>query len=897
MGRWILVSALMAWAGCAPGLRSAESGRAATRADQGGSVIVRVSEGVVVLADGTPAADDLRAAWEVAGVFELSPLFRTGGSRDPLLFQSLGLDRIYVVSSASSDLNAEAAGALAGMEEAAADAVGWGASVPSDAWFSQQWALDGTGKVDGAVPGVLIHAQEAWDVVTGDGTVTIAILDSGVNLTEPDIASNLWHNVDEIAGNGVDDDANGYVDDDVGFDFVSWDADPDDDNGHGSNVAGLAAASGNNATGFAGVCWDCRVMVLKDLDAFAYGFVSSWAEALVYAADEGAHVANMSTVAPVPLFALEDAVAYATGVGVSVVAAIGNDDANVLLWPAAYPEVIAVGASDGSDRRVTKAVGGAWGSNWGDHVDLLAPGVSMLGLDIDDGDYTNARSGTSMAAPLVAGTLGLLRTLDPLASRSSLERALILGTIDRVGEDTEDAVGWDPYYGAGRLDVAGAVASLLRWGDAPPGLRLGCDVVGPGEAMSCVVDDVPGMLFTRVRLADDESPGICPAELNGLCWDVVGNGARADVLAGADGSAAISRVVSLSRDLGEMGVAQAVVASGDASAVSNVVSLVLKGCGDGEIDGDEACDDGDADDTDGCTASCEAAYAPGFTSVAGGGHHACALDEAGSVLCWGLNDQGQTSAPGGAFTALSTGRYHSCAVDAAGLLTCWGRDLEGQTAAPAEDYVLVDAGWYHTCGVTSSADAVCWGRNDSGETDAPIGSVVDAQAGFGFSCGLGTDAFVSCWGTNDSGQLDATVEAVTAIAVGGSHTCGLRVSDGAAECWGWNDYGQASPPGGAFVEIAAGHSHTCALDATGGIACWGRDFYAQTQPPSGVFHGLSAGRYHTCALTEAGERVCWGANTDGQSAPECGDGVLQSPETCDDGNRLDGDACNAMCVG
>lgn len=894
----VMLRAALGWLGlgCAPAEVSESTPRLALRASTTG-VVAWLEEDLALAADGLPADAVARRAWRAAGVVAVSPAVRpSSGRRDPVRFAELGLDRAVRVQ-LRPGLGVEAARNLVGLIGAEADPVGHGAATPDDPGFVLQWPLDGLGRVDGAVPGVSVRALEAWDVATGDGSTVIAILDTGANLTEPDLVHRLWRNEAEVEANGIDDDANGYVDDVLGWDFVNDDADPDDDNGHGSAVAGLAAAHGDNGIGFAGVCWDCRVMALKDLDVEAFGYVSDWAEALVYAADHGATVANLSSVSALPSTLLDDAVAYAVGVGTSVVASSGNEDAETAWYPAAIPDVIAVGASDGSHQRVTVAVGGNWGSSWGTHLDLLAPGVSIYGLDAVDGLYAVARSGTSMSAPLVAGALGLLHAVDPTSSRQTREAVLLAGAADQVGTPASDLVGWDPEHGAGILDVGASVDLLLRYGTAPPGLRLHCDDVAPGEEMTCVVDDVPAAVFTRVRLAQEEAPGTCPTELAGLCWDVVGTGARQDVLSGADGSAQVTHVVHPGRSFGELGVAQAVVALGGDSEVSQVATLRLVGCGDGLVQPGEACDDADADDADGCASDCTADVAEGFVDVAGGGHHGCALREDGSLDCWGLDDQGQTDVPGGAWAELTAGRYHTCAVAVDGSVTCWGRSTEGQVAAPGGVFVALDAGWYHTCGVVDDGSLACWGRDDDGESSAPGGSFSAVSAGYAFSCALAVGGVPTCWGANDVGQLEAPGEALTALSSGGSHSCGLRAADATLTCWGWNDFGQATPPAGAWVDVASGHSHSCARDAAGAVTCWGRDFYDQLTVPEGTWVGVSAGRYHSCVWDEVGRRACWGANADGQAAPECGDGVVQSPETCDDGNLWDSDGCNGRCTG
>ena len=161
-------------------------------------------------------------------------------------------------------------------------------SVPSDELFDEQWSL-----ADDSLLGV----QSAWDVSTGGSTV-VAVIDTGADLTHPDLRDNLWRNPREIPGNGIDDDGNGFVDDVNGADFVNRDGDPSDDNGHGTHVAGILAARGGNRVGVTGVAQRARLMVLKALGADAVGSAETMAEAVRYAVANGAKVINMSVSGP-----------------------------------------------------------------------------------------------------------------------------------------------------------------------------------------------------------------------------------------------------------------------------------------------------------------------------------------------------------------------------------------------------------------------------------------------------------------------------------------------------------------------------------------------------------------------------------------------------------------------
>ncbi|MCI0356890.1 MAG: S8 family serine peptidase, partial [Planctomycetaceae bacterium] len=154
--------------------------------------------------------------------------------------------------------------------------------IPSDSQFLTQWSLNNTGQT-GGTPDADIDAAEAWDLTTGNDAVIVAVIDTGVDYTHPDLAANIWINSDELPGNGVDDDGNGYVDDIHGYNFVANNGDPRDDHFHGTHVAGTIGAVGNNGLGVAGVTWNVQIMALKFLDSFGGGFISDAISALDYA--------------------------------------------------------------------------------------------------------------------------------------------------------------------------------------------------------------------------------------------------------------------------------------------------------------------------------------------------------------------------------------------------------------------------------------------------------------------------------------------------------------------------------------------------------------------------------------------------------------------------------------
>ena len=311
------------------------------------------------------------------------------------------------------------------------------AAARPDPQLANQWALQGDGPMG---------AASAWSQITG-GDVTVAVVDTGVDLAHRDLAPNLWTNPGEIAGNGIDDDGDGIVDDVHGADFVNGDGDPSDDNGHGTHVAGIVAARGNNGVGVAGLAWRARIMAVKVLGAGASGDMAAVAAGVRYAVAHGARVINLSLTGPSPGADLGAAVDAAAAANVLVVAAAGNthaDDDAIATYPAALdaPNLIAVTSSD---KRGALAPSASFGRTT---VDLAAPGEEILST-ARGGGY-EVRSGSSMAAAQVSGAAVLLASARPALGWAGM-RAALLGS----ARPTSLPVA------AGRLDVAGAVRRVL----------------------------------------------------------------------------------------------------------------------------------------------------------------------------------------------------------------------------------------------------------------------------------------------------------------------------------------------------------------------------------------------------------------------------------------------------
>ena len=328
-------------------------------------------------------------------------------------------------------------------ERAEPNGILWAQATPNDPMYGSQWGLNNTGQT-GGTSDADIDAPAAWDLTTGS-SVVVAVVDSGVQYNHPDLAANMWTNPGEVAGNGVDDDGNGFIDDVRGADFVNADGDPMDDFFHGTHVAGIIGAKGNNAVGVSGVAWNVRLMALKMLDGWGNGTWEGAAAAINYVSDMhdrgvNVRVTNNSYAGYSTSFELETAIQGNADRGILFVAAAANDSNDNDQWPAypaSYPQanVVSVAATDHNDQL-------AWFSNYGlNSVDLAAPGVDILNTmpttvtpamsAYGIAPNYDAIDGTSMASPHVAGIAALAFSLTPSAAMLAVKQAIFQGA-DRV---------------------------------------------------------------------------------------------------------------------------------------------------------------------------------------------------------------------------------------------------------------------------------------------------------------------------------------------------------------------------------------------------------------------------------------------------------------------------------
>ena len=330
----------------------------------------------------------------------------------------LDLDRFFYLElppGMSVEEGVRRAAAHEWVEYAEPDGIGTGGGVPNDPTFSSQWH-----HLNAAKPSASMDTAEAWEITQGSSNVVLAVLDTGLT-PSADFAGRLL----------------------PGFNFVSGSTNTADDHGHGTAVAGAAAATGNNGVRVAGVDWNCRILPVKVLNAANYGEYSWWAQGIDFAVASGAKVINLSAGGSATNATLTKSITNAIARGTIFVTITHNDGTGTIRYPGNLTNVITVGATDAQDLR-------AGFSNHGPEIDLCAPGVDV---------YTVGRTGaveywwgTSFAAPLVAGTCCLLAAVDPDVTPEEARQLLCAGAEDRVG-NASDVAGFDRYYGWGRLNA------------------------------------------------------------------------------------------------------------------------------------------------------------------------------------------------------------------------------------------------------------------------------------------------------------------------------------------------------------------------------------------------------------------------------------------------------------
>lgn len=388
----------------------------------------------------------------------LRPLFRTDPANEPLA-ASLGLDRMFVLEGLTASTLDKARHDLmhtGWCETVSLNHTGWTDSsddsnsdnFPNDPLFNQQYALHNTGQLVGGQVGRVgadVRALEAWHIPRTNHSVTVAVFDAGLSESHPDIAPRLV----------------------PGWDFQNNDSGTDDKyTSHGTHCAGIISAVSSNREGITGLAWNVNLMPIVVLNKFGFGNTGTLTEAIVWTADQGVDIASISigynpTEGDADDLALHAAVQYATQQGMLICASSGNVPSDPIGAPARYPETMAIGATDNRDN--------LWGNtSTGPEMIVVAPGVNIVSTwdsissDGPGEDTYHLRTGTSQAAPHVAGLAALLLSINPTLEQDDL-RLIIERTAQNVRPIGDE--GWTPNFGHGRINAAAAARDAYTYID------------------------------------------------------------------------------------------------------------------------------------------------------------------------------------------------------------------------------------------------------------------------------------------------------------------------------------------------------------------------------------------------------------------------------------------------
>lgn len=316
--------------------------------------------------------------------------------------------------------------------------------IPDDPYYAEQYYLQ------------KIFMESAWNITTGDSTVIIGLVDSGIDFNHPDLTFSFKNNYGEIPNNGIDNDGNGFVDDWRGWNFVANNNDPTDDNifSHGTAVAGVMCAGFNNGIGISSVAPSCKILVMKAFDYQGNGYDDVVASAILYGVVMNVRVFNFSFGDFIYSGLIRDVIRYAYSKNITIVCSAGNDATDLLHYPSAFDEVISVGATDEFDNRASF-------SSYGETVDIYAPGSNILTTSIlgrGESQYGSNYahiSGTSFSAPIVSAVSALLISLNKNLSNEEVKGILVSSTDYISGQSS-----WNHNYSSGRVNALNALNNV-----------------------------------------------------------------------------------------------------------------------------------------------------------------------------------------------------------------------------------------------------------------------------------------------------------------------------------------------------------------------------------------------------------------------------------------------------
>ena len=417
-------------------------------------VIIRVKQGFapiqLVNKSWTLQSDQQRDAIRIQGdalaataaryrVSSIEPAFMNQPANQ-VLAEKYGLNRYYKINvprgTDTPKFAAELGAFVDAIEIAEVDGVGGIAAIPNDSSFNNQWNMHNVGQNGGTVDAD-IDAPDAWDILTGDPGIVVAVLDTGVQADHPELAGRVTLGPPTLICN---------PNAPPGDVTLCTSTDSSDLHGHGTHCAGTIAATGNNSAGIAGMNWNCQILSIRVVNATTgAGTELHVADGVIYAADNGADIISMSLQYYIGTTALQNAVAYAYDSGVLPIAAAGNfAAAGTVAYPAKFAKCMAIAATNKLDVRYS-------GSNTGPELDVAAPGQELYSLWKNSGYMV--QSGTSMATPHVSGLASLIRSINPALTLPEIE-SILKNTTDDKGP-----VGFDTQYGWGRINAHAALVA------------------------------------------------------------------------------------------------------------------------------------------------------------------------------------------------------------------------------------------------------------------------------------------------------------------------------------------------------------------------------------------------------------------------------------------------------